>query len=87
MEFIAAIESAGPGATKYVQGHLTPLDGDVTKLEVRLGDKGYDAVVEEAPVTPGAHPGTGYLETAVALGTHVRRRLENFVVAPGNNKG
>jgi hypothetical protein len=52
MEFIAAIESAGPGATKYVQGHLTPLDGDVTKLEVRLGDKGYDAVVEEAPVTP-----------------------------------
>jgi hypothetical protein len=51
MEFSAAIESAGPDATKHVRRHVAALEGQVTKLKVRLHDKGYDAVFEEAPVS------------------------------------
>ena len=47
----AAIESAGPDATKYVPSHVAALEGQVTKLKVRFYDKGYDAVFEEAPVS------------------------------------
>ncbi len=45
----AAIESAGPDATKYVPGHVAALQGQVTKLKVRFYDKDYKAIVEEAP--------------------------------------
>jgi len=45
----AAIESAGPDATKYVPGHVAALEGQVTKLKVRFYDRDYKAIVEEAP--------------------------------------
>jgi hypothetical protein len=45
----AAIESAGPDATKYVPGHVAALEGQVTKLKVRFYDKDYKAIVDEAP--------------------------------------
>jgi hypothetical protein len=45
----AAIESAGPDATKYVPGHVAALEGQVTKLKIRFYDKDYKAIVEEAP--------------------------------------
>jgi hypothetical protein len=45
----AAIESAGPDATKYVPGHVAALQGQVTKLKVRFYDRDYKAIVAEAP--------------------------------------
>ena len=45
----AAIESAGPDATKYVPGHVAALEGEVTKLKVRFYDKDYKAIVADAP--------------------------------------
>ena len=45
----AAIESAGPDATKYVPGHVAALQGQVTKLKVRFYDRDYKAIVADAP--------------------------------------
>lgn len=45
----AAIESAGPDATKYVPGHVAALEGQVTKLKVRFYDKDYADIVADAP--------------------------------------
>jgi hypothetical protein len=45
----AAIESAGPDATKYVPGHVAALEGQVTNLKIRFYDEDYKAIVEEAP--------------------------------------
>jgi hypothetical protein len=45
----AAIESAGPDATKYVPGHVAALEGQVTKLKARFYDKDYKTIVEDAP--------------------------------------
>jgi hypothetical protein len=45
----AAIESAGPDATKYVPGHVAALEGQVTKLKVRFYDKDYEGIVADAP--------------------------------------
>jgi hypothetical protein len=45
----AAIESAGPDATKYVPGHVAALEGQVTKLKVRFYAGDYKAIVEDAP--------------------------------------
>jgi len=45
----AAIESAGPDATKYVPGHVAALEGQVTKLKVRFYDEDYKAIVADAP--------------------------------------
>jgi hypothetical protein len=45
----AALESAGPDATKYVPGHVAALEGQVTKLKVRFYDGDYEAIVEDAP--------------------------------------
>ena len=45
----AAIESAGPDATKYVPGHVAALEGQVTKLKVRFYDKDYKAIVADSP--------------------------------------
>ena len=56
----AAIESAGPDATKYVPGHVAALERQVTKLKIRFYDGDYEAIVEEAPAT---------LERAQALAT------------------
>ena len=56
----AAIESAGPDATKYVPGHVAALERQVTKLKIRFYDGDYQAIVAEAPAT---------LERAQALAT------------------
>ena len=56
----AAIESAGPDATKYVPGHVAALERQVTELKIRFYDGNYEAVVQEAPAT---------LERAQALAT------------------
>jgi hypothetical protein len=56
----AAIESAGPDATKYVPGHVAALERQVTELKIRFYDGNYEAIVAEAPVT---------LERAQALAT------------------
>jgi len=56
----AAIESAGPDATKYVPGHVAALEDQVTKLKVRFYDRDYKAIVEDAPAI---------LERAEALAT------------------
>ena len=45
----AAIESAGPDATKYVPRHVAALEGQVTKLKVRFYDEDYEAIVADAP--------------------------------------
>jgi len=45
----AAIESAGPDATKYVPGHVAALEGQVTKLKIRFYDEDYEAIVADAP--------------------------------------
>ena len=47
----AAIESAGPDATKYVPGHVAALQGQVTKFKVRFYDHDYKAIIAEAPST------------------------------------
>lgn len=56
----AAIESAGPDATKYVPGHVAALERQVAKFKIRFYDGDYEAIVEEAPAT---------LERAQALAT------------------
>ena len=56
----AAIESAGPDATRYVPGHVAALERQVTNLKIRFYDGDYKAIVEEAPAT---------LERAQALAT------------------
>jgi len=56
----AAIESAGPDATKYVPSHVAALERQVTKLKIRFYDGDYKAIVAEAPAT---------LERAQALAT------------------
>ena len=56
----AAIESAGPDATKYVPGHVAALERQVTELKIRFYDGNYEAIVQEAPAT---------LERAQALAT------------------
>jgi len=56
----AAIESAGPDATKYVPGHVAALERQVTELKIRFYDGDYKAIVAEAPAT---------LERAQALAT------------------
>ena len=56
----AAIESAGPDATKYVPGHVAALERQVTELKIRFYDGDYQAIVAEAPAT---------LERAQALAT------------------
>ena len=45
----AAIESAGPDATKYVPGHVAAVEGQLTKLKVRFYDQDYEAIAEQAP--------------------------------------
>jgi type IV pilus biogenesis protein CpaD/CtpE len=70
----AAIESAGPDATKYVPGHVAALQGQVTKLKIRFYDKDYKAIVEEAPAI--LDHAKGLASTAAAKKAEIAKVLD-----------
>jgi anti-sigma-K factor RskA len=70
----AAIESAGPDATKYVPGHVAALEGQVTKLKIRFYDKDYKAIVEEAPAILASAKGLS--STAAAKKAEIAKVLD-----------
>jgi anti-sigma-K factor RskA len=70
----AAIESAGPDATKYVPGHVAALEGQVTKLKIRFYDKDYKAIVEEAPAILAS--AKGLASTAAAKKAEIAKVLD-----------
>ena len=70
----AAIESAGPDATKYVPGHVAALEGQVTKLKIRFYDKDYKAIVEEAPAI--LDRAKGLASTAAAKKAEIAKVLD-----------
>ena len=70
----AAIESAGPDATKYVPGHVAALQGQVTKLKIRFYDKDYKAIVEEAPAI--LDRAKGLASTAAAKKAEIAKVLD-----------
>jgi TATA-binding protein-associated factor Taf7 len=70
----AAIESAGPDATKYVPGHVAALEGQVTKLKIRFYDKDYKAIVEEAPAI--LDHAKGLASTAAAKKAEIAKVLD-----------
>ena len=70
----AAIESAGPDATKYVPGHVAALEGQVTKLKIRFYDKDYKGIVEEAPAI--LDHAKGLASTAAAKKAEIAKVLD-----------
>jgi len=70
----AAIESAGPDATKYVPGHVAALQGQVTKLKIRFYDKDYKGIVEEAPAI--LDHAKGLASTAAAKKAEIAKVLD-----------
>jgi type IV pilus biogenesis protein CpaD/CtpE len=70
----AAIESAGPDATKYVPGHVAALEGQVTKLKIRFYDKDYKGIVEEAPAILDS--AKGLASTAAAKKAQIAKVLD-----------
>jgi hypothetical protein len=70
----AAIESAGPDATKYVPGHVAALEGQVTKLKIRFYDKDYKAIVEDAPAI--LDRAKGLASTAAAKKAEIAKVLD-----------
>jgi hypothetical protein len=70
----AAIESAGPDATKYVPGHVAALEGQVTNLKIRFYDEDYKAIVEEAPAI--LDRAKGLASTAAAKKAEIAKVLD-----------